>query len=148
MFIRMDWSSLSKTKPHEYAMRFVFGGFCTAVAGLIASHYGPAVGGLFLAFPAIFPAAASLIQNHERLRKAEIGKDGRKRGSDAAALDAFGAALGSLGLIGFAVALWKLVTAIPVTLTLSVAFASWALVSFGAYLTRLHWPRLVNVRHS
>jgi hypothetical protein len=146
MSIRIDWASLKETKPHEYTMRFIFGGSCTAVAGLIASHYGPAVGGLFLAFPAIFPAAASLIQSHEKIRKAEIGKDPGRRGMDAAALDAFGATLGSLGLIGFALTLWKLVTVIPVAGTLSVAFAGWALISITAYLIRRHWPRRVNQR--
>ncbi len=101
MLIRVDASSLRETKPHEFALRFLFGGICTAVAGLISERYGPATGGLFLAFPAIFPAAASLIQSDEKRRKAEIGKDGSKRGNDAAALDAFGAALGSLGVNWF-----------------------------------------------
>jgi hypothetical protein len=142
MSIEVDISSLFEIKPHEYALRFLFGGTCTAIAGLIASRYGPAIGGLFLAFPAIFPAAASLIQDHEKLRKAEIGKDGSKRGMDAAALDAFGATLGSIGLIGFAISLRKLADVIPPATTLGIAFASWALMSFGTYLVRQHWPRL------
>ena len=52
----------------EYLIRFVFGGaglVCVA-AGLIAKKFGPGVGGLFLAFPAIFPAGASLVESHER----------------------------------------------------------------------------------
>jgi hypothetical protein len=76
----MDFSSLKETKPHEYALRFVFGGICTVLAGLIAKRYGPGLGGLFLAFPAIFPAGASLIESHEKRRKAEYGFDGTKRG--------------------------------------------------------------------
>ena len=148
MAIRIDWSSLKETRPHEYAMRFVFGGTVTALAGLIANHYGPAVGGLFLAFPAIFPAAASLIQSHEKQRKAKIGKNGVQRGKDAAALDAFGTALGCLGLIAFALTLWNLVAVIPASGTLSLALASWSLVAFGAYLVRRHWPRHVNVPRS
>lgn len=88
MAIRIDASSLSQTKPHEYAVSFLFGGICTATAGLFAKRYGPEVGGLFLAFPAIFPAAATLIQSHEKQRKAKMGKAGSKRGKDAAALDA------------------------------------------------------------
>jgi hypothetical protein len=141
MPIRVDISSLSESKPHEYALRFLFGGMCTALAGLIAKHYGPAVGGLFLAFPAIFPAAASLIQSHETRRKAEIGKDGSKRGKDAAALDAFGAALGCLGLIGFAASLWKLAAVMSAAEALGIAFASWASLSVAGYLVRQHWPR-------
>jgi hypothetical protein len=34
----------------------------TAIPGWIASKYGPVVGGLFLAFPAIFPASATLVE--------------------------------------------------------------------------------------
>jgi hypothetical protein len=41
----------------------------TVVAGLIAARFGPVVGGLFLAFPAIFPATATLIEKHVRERK-------------------------------------------------------------------------------
>lgn len=141
MRIRLDISSLSETKPHEYLLRFLFGGMCTAVAGLIAKLYGPPIGGLFLAFPAILPAAASLIQNHEKRRKAAIGKDGRERGKNAAALDAFGAALGCLGLVGFAVALWKLAAVMHPAQVLGIAFASWMVISLGAYVLRRHWPR-------
>jgi Protein of unknown function (DUF3147) len=144
MLIRVDASSLSETKPHQYAVRFLFGGFCTAVAGLIAKRYGPEIGGLFLAFPAIFPAAASLIESHEKNRKAKIGKTGIRRGTDAAALDAFGASLGCLGLIGFAVSLWKLATLLSPAYVLSIAFVSWALLSLGAYFLRRQWSGKQN----
>lgn len=33
---------LKETKPREYAVRFLFGGLSTIVAGLVANHYGPA----------------------------------------------------------------------------------------------------------
>jgi Protein of unknown function (DUF3147) len=79
--IEINWSSLKDTKPHEYAVRFLFGGLATVVAGLIARRYGPCIGGLFLSFPAIFPASATLIESHEKNRKAAIGSDGRFAGS-------------------------------------------------------------------
>jgi Protein of unknown function (DUF3147) len=69
-------------------LRFVLGGLATIVAGLIAEHWGPLVGGLFLAFPAIFCATATLIEKHERERKQNCGLAGHRRGSDAAGLDA------------------------------------------------------------
>lgn len=141
MRIRVDLSSLSEAMPHEYAMRFISGGTCTALAWLIAERYGPEIGGLFLAFPAIFPAAASLIQSHEIRRKARIGKNGADRGRNAAALDAFGAALGSLGLIGFAAFLWKLATVMVPAMVLSVSLVAWVSIAFGAYMTRQFWPR-------
>jgi hypothetical protein len=70
--IEINWSSLKDTKPHEYAVQFLFGGFATVVAGLIARKYGRGIGGLFLAFPAIFPASATLIESREKKRKAAI----------------------------------------------------------------------------
>jgi hypothetical protein len=59
-------------------------------------------GGVFLALPAIFCAGATLIEKHEIRRKREAGLDGRRRGEEAAALDAAGAALGALGMLVFA----------------------------------------------
>ena len=48
----------------------------TVLAGVIAKKFGPVVGGLFLAFPAIFPASATLIEKHERERKERKGLKG------------------------------------------------------------------------
>jgi Protein of unknown function (DUF3147) len=104
--IRMDFSSLQETQPHEYVVRFLFGGLCTVLAGLLAKRYGPVLGGVFLAFPAIFPAGATLIEEHEKKRKTEHGFNGTKRGRLAASIDALGASFGCLGLAAFAVTLW------------------------------------------
>ena len=68
----------------------------TLIAGVIGDRFGPETGGLFLAFPAIFCASATLIETHERKRKKEHGLDGYRRGTDAAALDASGTALAAL----------------------------------------------------
>jgi hypothetical protein len=43
-----------------------------------------------------------LIETHEERRKREAGFSGQRRGQEAAALDAAGTALGSFGMIGFA----------------------------------------------
>ena len=61
-------------------MRFALGGATTVVAGLIAAGFGPVVGGLFLAFPAIFPASATLVERHVRERKEKAGLAGSRRG--------------------------------------------------------------------
>src|SRR4030081_1341470 len=100
-------SALGKTKWYEYALRFAFGGAITVAAGLIANKWGPGVGGLFLAFPAIFPASATLVEKHEKQEKQQHGLDGTIRGREAAGLDAAGAAIGRIGLITFAVAVWR-----------------------------------------
>ena len=61
MKIGVNFSSLKEDRWYEYAERFLFGGIITAATGEIARTFGPAVAGLFLAFPAIFPATATLI---------------------------------------------------------------------------------------
>jgi hypothetical protein len=101
--IRFSPSSLKEGRWYEYLIRFSLGGAATVLTGLISSRYGASVGGLFLALPAIFCASATLIEKHEIRRKREAGLDGKRRGQEAAALDAAGAALGALGLLAFGV---------------------------------------------
>jgi hypothetical protein len=101
----------------------------TVAAGLIARHWGPVIGGLFLAFPAIFPAGATLIEQHEVKKKREIERDGGRRGREAAALDALGAALGAMGLVAFAVVLWRFLPGHSSWAALGLAVAAWASVS-------------------
>src|SRR5579863_7142766 len=71
--IQVDLGSLRRIRWHEYVVRFVLGGAVTVATGLIAKAYGPVVGGLFLAFPAIFPASATLLDKHEREEKSKAG---------------------------------------------------------------------------
>jgi Protein of unknown function (DUF3147) len=134
--IEVNWSSLKETKPHEYAVRFVFGGLTTVVAGLVAKRFGPGIGGLFLAFPAIFPASASLIESHEIKRKAKVGSDGRNRGRLAASLDSQGASLGCIGLMGFAFVVWKWVNSHNTFLMISVAAMIWLVIAYGLWAIR------------
>ena len=101
MRISADIPALKRTTWQDYAIRFLFGGLITALAGIIAKDFGPSVGGLFLAFPAIFPASATLIEKHEKQKKRRAGLDGSRRGRQAASLDAAGAAIGSIGLLAF-----------------------------------------------
>ena len=142
--IEVDLSALQETKPREYAVRFLFGGLCTVLAGLIAKHFGPGVGGLFLAFPAIFPAGASLIENHEKRRKAQIHADGTNRGRVAASLDSAGASVGCVGLLGFAFVLWKGLPAHSAAVTVSAAGITWLLLSYGLWGMRA--SRILSLR--
>jgi hypothetical protein len=128
--ISFNLSSLRETRGHEYIVRFVFGGLCTAIAGVIAKRYGPGIGGLFLAFPAIFPASATMIENHEKKRKAEVGADGTVRGRLAAGIDASGAALGCVGLAAFALIVWRSLMLHSASGVIAVAVVSWATISY------------------
>jgi uncharacterized protein DUF3147 len=122
-------SAIAGIRWYEYIFRFVFGGLATAVAGVIAKEYGPSVGGLFLAFPASFPASATLIEQHEKRRKQGIGAHGTLRGRRAAALDAAGASIGAFGLLTFACLAWKLMPVFSPWATLSMATLGWLAVS-------------------
>jgi hypothetical protein len=128
MTIRVSFSALKQTGWYEYVLRFVLGGVATALTGLIAQVYGPRTGGLFLAFPSIFVASATLIEMHERKRKQQAGLDGSRRGVEAAALDASGAVLGSVALLVFGAFVWFLSQRLA-GLTLLVAFVAWCALS-------------------
>jgi uncharacterized protein DUF3147 len=136
MRITLDLSAARKTKWYEYAIRFVFGGTVTAVAGLIAKEFGPSIGGLFLAFPAIFPASATLIEKHEKEKKEERGLSGIERGTAAAGVDAAGASIGTIGLISFALTLWFLISTSPPELVLAAATVAWFTVSVVGWYIR------------
>jgi len=136
MPFRMDVSAAFRTRWYEYALRFIFGGLITVAAGLIAKRFGPTVGGLFLAFPAIFPASATLVDKHEREKKAEVGLHGSVRGRMAASLDARGAAMGSLGLLAFALFVWKVRTWGSASVVLSPAVVAWFVVSISLWYGR------------
>jgi len=127
--IAVNPSALAETRWYQYAVRFFFGGLITALAGLIAKKYGPGVGGLFLAFPAIFPASATLIEKHEREHKAEKGLHGEQRARKAVAADAAGAAMASIGLAGFAVVVWLGLPTLPSVAVIAMATVAWLLIS-------------------
>ena len=129
MKIRIDLTGLRRTKWHDYIVRFLFGGLITAVAGLIAERWGPGIGGLFLAFPAIFPASATLVEKHEKQKKNRAGLQGTVRGREAAALDAVGSALGCLGLVGFAFVVWQFLGAHETWIVLGTAGLLWLGIS-------------------
>ena len=136
MQIKVDLSVLGQTKWYEYAVRFLFGGLITAFAGIIAKKFGPGIGGLFLAFPAIFPASATLIEKHEKQKKEKEGLRGTQRGREAASIDAAGAAMGSSGLLVFALLVWQLIPRHSTWMVLMAATAAWLAVSVLIWLVR------------
>lgn len=136
MLVKLELGSVRETKWSEYATRFIFGGVVTLLAGLVADHFGPGIGGLFLAFPAIFPASASLIQQHQREKKEKAGLDGIKRGRIAAGIDAAGATMGCLGLAAFAATNWKMLPRYPLWLTLTVATVAWVALAVTGWFAR------------
>ncbi|MHB8813738.1 MAG: DUF3147 family protein [Steroidobacteraceae bacterium] len=140
MVIKVDFGALKRTRWHEYLIRFVLGGLITAVTGWLASQFGPVFGGLFLAFPAIFPASATLLEKHERDKKRRAGITLTIRGRMAAALDARGAVMGGLGGMAFAVIAWKSLPLAGLGATLLLALVGWFVVSSLLWYVRKHHP--------
>jgi hypothetical protein len=128
MIVRAKFAALKEGHWYEYLVRFVLGGLVTVVAGIVAQIWGPAAGGLFLAFPAIFCASATLIEKHERERKEKKGLQGKERGKDAAALDAAGAGLGGIALAVFGAVIWFLASDTAVG-SLALAAIVWLVVA-------------------
>jgi hypothetical protein len=145
--IKLDTSGLGQSRWYEYLARFVFGSAVTAFAGLIAKRFGPEIGGLFLAFPAIFPATATLIekheqQKHEKQKNERAGESGMARGRAAAGVDAAGAAIGSIGLAAFALVVWLRLPASRTSLALIGATFAWFVTSVSVWEFReMLWRR-------
>ena len=146
MRIGLDVSSMQHFRWRDYAVRFVFGGIVTALAGLIARRYGPGVAGLFLAFPVIFPAGATLIEKQEKEKKRRAGLDGTLRGRIAAGIDAVGAAMGTLGLIAFAILIWRFLPSHSSPTILTIAGLAWLAISVLACRIRKAMKKLKQGR--
>ncbi|KUL25298.1 DUF3147 family protein [Actinoplanes awajinensis] len=113
-------AEVAKTPAREWFVRFAFGAGVSALAGISSEVWGPKVGGLFLAFPAILLASLTLVAKDE--------------GAHQAREDARGAALGAAGLIGFALVVATTARHWPVWLTLVTATLAWLSISGTAYL--------------
>lgn len=117
--MQLDLSALSRVSPAEYAVRFAFGAAIAVAAGLVSLQFGSVPGGLLLAFPALLPAALTLIE--------------KKEGTDRAVEDTHGAVSGALGLIAFAACAHVLLERTAAVAALGVATAAWITVAYGAY---------------
>ena len=144
MKIQIDIAAIGRSKWHEHLVRFVFGGLVTALAGIIAKRYGPEIGGLFLAFPAIFPATATLLEKHEKQKEMPDGRAVRAR--EVAGVDAAGAAMGSLGLMAFAVIIWRWLPRYPLVPVLITATLAWLLASVTMWIARKTMWRNLRIK--
>jgi hypothetical protein len=134
--VRIDLSTLNQSDWHEIVIRFIGGGLITAAIGVIAREWGPVVGGLFLAFPSIFPAASSLVERHAKDKRSHTGADGVSRARHVAALDAAGATIGSVGLLAFAIVAWQLLPRLNAIAVLALATTAWFAVATLIWWTR------------
>ena len=122
----------------QYAARFLFGGLITMLAGWIADRYGPVIGGLFLAFPGIFPASISLVETHKLRKEQAEHKAGTRSASAEASVEAMGASAGAIGLMGFAAVLWHGLPTHALLPMLLTASAVWTALACIAWWLREH----------
>jgi Protein of unknown function (DUF3147) len=144
MMIQCRFESIKGIKAHEWILRFLFGGAVCVFAGLMSKWFGREVGGLFLAFPAIFPASASLVESHERAHKARAGMDGTIRARTVAGIDAAGASIGCIGLAGFALLCWLLLPRLAPIAVFALATLAWLVLSIAFWWLRK--SRLLRTR--
>jgi Protein of unknown function (DUF3147) len=140
MTVKFQFAALRQTKWYEFALRVLFGGVATVLTGLISKSFGPVIGGLFLAFPAIFPSTATLVEKHVKQKRLKVGLDGSRRAAHAVAIEARGATLGSVGLVIFAALTTWLLHLGPVALVLLAATAGWLGTSILCWELR-RWMR-------
>ncbi|HEY0492271.1 MAG TPA: DUF3147 family protein [Candidatus Dormibacteraeota bacterium] len=117
--VAVDLGKLREARAADYAIRFAFGAAISIVAGLASLAFGPRVGGLFLAFPAILPATLTLLE--------------KKEGKTKACADASGGVIGAFGLAAFAVVAALLLRTASPALALLAALLVWILVAVGLY---------------
>jgi hypothetical protein len=108
--VTVELGKLREAKPKELCLRFSFGAGASLLAGVVSIAFGPRVGGVFLAFPAILPAGLTLIEKKEGLAEATQ--------------DLIGAVLGALGLVVFAVVGGGALKRFPIGVSLLVALGS------------------------
>jgi len=137
MVIKAQFSRLRQTQWWEYLVRFFFGGVVTVAAGVVAREFGAIAGGLFLAFPGIFPAGVTLVERHEREKKRKRGLRGERRARLVSGVVSAGAVLGSIGLVAFAAVGTWLFGLIPSWQVFALATASWLAVAVLAWWLRL-----------
>ena len=87
--VGIDTGKLVNPRWPHLGIRFAFGAAIALAAGLVGMRWGPRVGGVFLAFPAVLPAALTLLEREEGASKTDV--------------DALGAILGALAMIVYAV---------------------------------------------
>jgi hypothetical protein len=123
---KLDIAELRKTPRRDLVIRFLAGAVTSVVSGVTTIAFGPRVGGVLLAFPAILAASLTLIEQQED------GVEARE--------DARGAIAGGCAMAMFALVAELTLGHVAGGLALVIAAAAWIAVAFGLYFA-LWWRR-------
>lgn len=116
-----DVGRLARMPLRDLAVRFGFGAAVSVVAGAVGLALGERAGGMLLAFPAILPAALTLIEKRE--------------GTAEAVADVRGAVVGAAAMVCFAVTVVALAGRIPTAPAILCAGVGWGAAGIGMYFT-------------
>ncbi len=116
---------IAGVRGRELVYRFAAGAVTSVAAGAITLLFGPRVGGIFLAFPAILAASLTLIEREED------STDARE--------DARGAIVGGAALVIFAVVAALTIEHVAGAIALAAAAGAWLLAALFGYV--LLWWR-------
>lgn len=111
---------LQHVRVRDLGYRFVAGALTSIVAGVLTIAFGPRIGGVMLAFPAILAASLTLIEDQED--------------SGEAREDARGAVMGGVAMIAFAAVAAALFGHLNAALVLALATLAWFTTAFLGYL--------------
>jgi len=114
-----DPGKLARLPKHELGVRFAFGAAVAVASGIVGLALGPRAAGVLLAFPAILPAALTLIEKRE--------------GTPQAVADVRGAVIGACAMVLFAVTVVALAGRMPAAPAVVVAAVGWAVAALGLY---------------
>lgn len=120
-----DAGALNQVRLGGMALRFAAGALTSVCAGGVTLLFGPRIGGILLAFPAILVASLTLIEQDDGVEEARE--------------DARGAMAGGAAMTLFALVAALLFGHLPGALVLALAALTWVTVAFGLY--RLLWWR-------
>ena len=129
-------SRLKGVRPGQYLTRFLFGCAVTLLAAVIGKWRGAVLGGIFLAFPGIFPPSVSFVETEHKQRMQNAGVYDDLQPRAVASIHAAGASAGTFGLITFALVVWLGLNRLGSVWTLLVATLAWFAVSFTAWWIR------------
>ena len=134
--VSFDFGKLRGTRASSYLSRFLFGCALTLAVSLTGMWGGAVIGGLFLAFPGIFPPGISYVEKKELERKQAAGMHGTRNARALASLHAAGASEGAFGLMAFAAIVWLGLPRFGLWKSLTAATIAWFAASYAAWWLR------------